>query len=80
MVTVTLTELKADLYNIVDQIIHTGIPVEVERNGHRVKIILADGPSKFDRLTYRPDVFKEDPESYVHCDWVHENKECLAPF
>ncbi len=72
MVTLTLTELRVNLDKIVDEIIHTGVPVEIERRGHKIKIILADGSSKFDKLTYRPEVFKEDPESYVHCDWVHE--------
>jgi PHD/YefM family antitoxin component YafN of YafNO toxin-antitoxin module len=68
----TLTELRADLYKVVDQIIETGIPVEVQRNGHKIKIILADGPSKLERLSLKTNVINEDPEDLVHCDWLHE--------
>lgn len=68
----TLTELRADLYKVVDQIIETGIPIEVLRNGHKIKIILDDGPSKLERLVRRPDVINGDPESLVHCDWLSE--------
>lgn len=70
--TLTVTELRANLYKVVDQVIETGVPVEVLRDGHRVKIILADGPSKFQRLTHRSDVMNDDPESFVHCDWLSE--------
>ncbi len=38
----TLTTLRQQLFNIVDQVIATGIPTEIKRNGHIVKIALAD--------------------------------------
>jgi len=72
MAAITLTELRADLYNVVDQIIKTGVSVEVQRNGHKIKIILADGPSKLERLTERTSVMNGDPEDIVHCDWLQE--------
>ncbi len=72
MAAITLTELRADLYKVVDQIIKTGVSVEVQRNGHRIKIILADGPSKLERLTQRTDVINGDLEDIVHCDWLQE--------
>lgn len=68
----TLTELRSDLYQVVDQIIETGIPVEVLRNGHKIKIVLADGPSKLERLVPRKNVINGDPDSIVHCDWLSE--------
>lgn len=68
----TLTELRSDLYKVVDQIIETGIPVEVVRNGHKIKIILADGPSKLERLVSHKNVINGDPESIIHCDWLSE--------
>jgi len=70
--TLSLTELRTDLYRVVDQIIETGVPVEVLRNGHKIKIILADGPSKLERLIRRENVINGDPESLVHCDWFSE--------
>lgn len=72
MAAITLTKLRTDLYKVVDQIIETGIPVEVQRNGHKIKIILADGPSKLERLTQRAGVMNGDPEDIVHCEWLQE--------
>ncbi len=72
MSAITLTELRADLYRVVDHIIETGVSVEVQRNGHKIKIILADGPSKLERLTQKSGVINDDPESIVHCDWLEE--------
>jgi hypothetical protein len=72
MAAITLTELRADLYKVVDQIIETGVSVEVQRNGHKIKIILADGPSKLERLAQRTGVINGDPEDIVHCEWLQE--------
>lgn len=69
---ITLTELRSDLYNVVDHIIETGVPIEVLRKGHKLKIILADGPSKLERLMRRQNVINGDPESIVHCEWLSE--------
>lgn len=68
----SLTELRNNLYKVVDQVIETGIPVEVTRNNHKIKIILADGPSKLERLSERKNIFNDDPESFVHCNWISE--------
>lgn len=76
---ITLTELRNDLYKVVDQIIATGNPVEILRNGHKIKIILADGPSKLDRLTKRSDVMNDPAETYVHCEWLSEWSEIDKP-
>jgi antitoxin (DNA-binding transcriptional repressor) of toxin-antitoxin stability system len=72
MAAITLTELRADLYKVVDQIIKTGVPVVVQRNGHLIKIVLADGSSKLERLTQKSGVINCDPEDIVHCDWFQE--------
>jgi hypothetical protein len=48
--TVTLAELKKDLAKLVDHVIETGEPVEIERNGHRLKIVLERKHSKLDNL------------------------------
>ena len=36
----SLTALRAQLYQVVDQVIKSGIPQEIERNGHQLKISL----------------------------------------
>jgi hypothetical protein len=68
----TPTELRTNLYNILDQVIKTGNPVEIIRHGHILKIV-ADAPkSKLERLTKHPGTIKGSPEDLVHLDWYHE--------
>ena len=46
----TLTALRQQLFKVVDKVIETGIPVEIERHGHRLKIVLDDPPKKLANL------------------------------
>jgi PHD/YefM family antitoxin component YafN of YafNO toxin-antitoxin module len=50
MGSISLTKLRSNLFKIVDEIIKTGNPVEIERNGHRLKIVLEEKRSKLDNL------------------------------
>ncbi|MCK4542739.1 MAG: hypothetical protein KAU17_10950 [Spirochaetales bacterium] len=36
---ISATKLRQDLYNILDQVIETGVPLEIARKGHIVKIV-----------------------------------------
>ena len=47
---ISLTALRSNLFKLVDGIIKTGNPVEIERNGHRLKIVLEEKKSKLDNL------------------------------
>lgn len=60
----SLTSLRQQLFKVVDQVIATGIPTEVRRNGHIVKIVLADKRSKLDNLVEH-DCIVDDPEELV---------------
>jgi len=50
MTPLSLTALRSQLLKIVDRVIETGMPVEIERKGHKLKIVLAEKKSKFDYL------------------------------
>ena len=67
------TRLRQDLYRILDSVLETGIPVEVERRGRIVKIIPQETTSKLSRLKTH-DIIVGDPESLVHLDWSDEWK------
>ena len=47
---ISLTALRSQLFKIVDRVIETGMPVEIERKGHKLKIVLEEKKSKFDNL------------------------------
>ena len=66
----SLTSLRQQLFNVVDQVIATGIPTEIRRNGHIVKLVLADKKSKLDNLVEH-DCIVGDPEALVDLS-LHE--------
>ena len=70
----TASKLRENVYRVLDQILETGEPVEIERNGRRLRITADDPPSRFDRLVPRPEVAIGDTEDFVHLDWSSEWK------
>ncbi len=72
--TVTASKLRQDIYRILDGVLETGEPVEIERNGRRLRIVALDAPGRLDRLVARPEVVVGDSEDFVHLDWSAEWK------
>lgn len=66
---ISATRLRQNLYNILDEVLSTGQPVEIERNGKVLRIIPEIKGSIFDRLEKHPDAIIGDPEDLVHMDW-----------
>lgn len=66
---ITATKLRANIYRILDQILETGQPVEIERRGRRLKIVPAPPHRKLANLEPHPDFIAGDPEDLVHLDW-----------
>jgi hypothetical protein len=50
MVPISLTALRNNIFKIVDEVIKTGNPVELERKGHRLKIVMEAKKSKLENL------------------------------
>ena len=72
----TASKLRENVYRVLDQVLETGEPVEIERNGRRLRIIVdpADAQTQLRRLVRRPDVVVGDSEEFVHRDWSDEWK------
>ena len=64
----TPSSLRADLYRILDRILETGMPVEILRKGHRLRI-QPEYPGKLDLLKPHAGFIKGDREELVHMDW-----------
>ena len=48
---ISITTLRNNLYKIIDNIIETGAPLEIDRHGHIIKIILVENKkNKLDNL------------------------------
>ena len=70
---ITASKLRENIYNILDEVIETGVPVEVTRKGKTLKIV----PKKAKRirdLSKLPvrDYIVGDPDDLVHIDWMSE--------
>ncbi len=48
--TVTPSELRADIYNLLDMVVRTGEPLVIERKGAKLKIVLDEAGPTFSRL------------------------------
>ncbi len=63
--------LKENLGHILDEVLETGIPVEIERKGHILKIVTDHTGKKLDNLKPH-DAIIGDPESIAYIDWSKE--------
>ena len=72
----TASKLRENIYKVLDHVLDTGTPVEIERRGRRLRIIPeTDARSaKLDRLEPHPAAIVGDPEEIVHSDWSTEWK------
>ena len=69
---VTATELRQNVYKLLDQVLETGEPLEIERHGRRLRVVPEQTGSKLARLVPHPGFMVGDPEDFVHMDWSSE--------
>lgn len=67
--TINASQLRKDVYRLLDQVLATGQPLEIERNGRLLRITSASAGSRLDRVTPRPDLIHGDPEELISMDW-----------
>ena len=75
----TATKLRENIYAIIDQVLATGEPVDIERNGRTLRLQVVGSGSRLANLVRRPDVIVGDPDDLVELDWSHEWSE-LTPY
>jgi hypothetical protein len=68
----TASKLREDIYRVLDHVLATGEPVEIERNGRRLRIIADEPPTRMSRLVRRDGVVTGDSDDLVHLDWSDE--------
>jgi|GEM_PF-1417824 len=71
------TKLRENVYALLDEVLKTGNPLEIERKGHTFLIIPQAPVSKLDRLIPRPTI-KGDPEDLAHLDWSDATRQFLG--
>jgi hypothetical protein len=75
---VTATKFRQNLYSILDQVLETGIPVQIERKGQLLVVEPKEAASLWDRLEAH-DIVQGDPDDIIHMDWSGEWKGGAAP-
>ena len=67
--TITASRLRENVYRILDDVLDTDTPVEIEHRGQRLRIVPAVRTGRLGRLVRRPNYFNVDPEAIVHLNW-----------
>ena len=71
----TASKLRENIYKVLDQVLETGVPVEIVRRRRKLKIIAVDEPAKkLDRLKKHSKALVGNPQDLVHRDWSKEWK------
>ncbi len=68
---ITASKLRENIYQILDEAISTGTPVEVIRKGAVLRIVPEKRVSKLSRLKKRKG-FHGDPDDVIGMDWSKE--------
>jgi hypothetical protein len=72
MKSVTPTELRSNIYNLLDEVLRTGIPLEINKGDRKLRIVPVEKPNKLQNLVSRPNVIKGDPDDLVDISWEKE--------
>jgi len=72
MKTVTPTQLRTNIYNLLDEILNTGLPLEIRKGDKKLRIVPVDEVDKLKNLVSRPEAIQGDPDDLVEIDWVDE--------
>ena len=65
---VSASKLRENIYQLLDQVLETGTPLEINRKGRKLKIVPVKGESKLGSLERHDG----DPDDIVHLDWSDE--------
>jgi antitoxin (DNA-binding transcriptional repressor) of toxin-antitoxin stability system len=71
-VKVTASQLRQNVYRLLDEVLDSGIPLEIERRGKLLRVVPVPQPNKLSRLVPHPQAIVGDPEDFVHLDWSNE--------
>ena len=73
MKSVTPKELRGNLENLLDEILRTGIPLEIDRGGgKRLCIVPVEKLEKLQNLVYRSHFILGEPEDLIDLNWEQE--------
>jgi hypothetical protein len=69
---VSYRNIQEDILKLLDKVLSTGVPVEIERKGKRLLISPAEKRRELDCLEKHPEFIVGNPDDLVHIDWSSE--------
>jgi hypothetical protein len=69
---ITASQLRQDIYRLLDEVLSTGQPLEIERKGRTLRLVPDVAVSRLSRIHTRPEAIVGDPEDLVSIDWSVE--------
>lgn len=69
---ITASELRSNVYRLLDEVLESGRPLEIERKGETLVVAPKKATPRSQRLTKRPGFIKGDPGDLVSIDWSSE--------
>ena len=58
---ITATELRKNAYNLLDEVLATGVPIEIERDGKHLRLVAVEKISKLKNLKPMKSLLVGDP-------------------
>ena len=71
MKTVTATELRSNIYKLLEEVLRTGVPLEISLKGKKFELSPKEPIDKFANLVSHPDDFVGDLDDIVHIEWEY---------
>jgi hypothetical protein len=72
MMAITASHLRADVYRLLDEVLETGQPLEIDRKGKTLVIAAKEERPLWDRLPRQGAFIVGDPDDLIHIDWSSE--------
>jgi hypothetical protein len=69
---ISASKLRANVYRLLDEVLDSGRPLEIERKGKVLVIAPKEEQSIWDRLPRREGAIIGDPNDLIHMDWSSE--------
>lgn len=69
---VTPTELRTNIYQLLEEILKTGVPLEIKKGEQKLRIIPVEPKDKFQNLLARPEAIQGNPDELVGISWDEE--------
>jgi len=70
-------DIQTDILRLLDKVIKTGVPIEIERKGKRLLISPSEKRRNLDCLEEHPEFITGNPDDLVHIDWSSDWKPLL---